>query len=125
MFHTSGDLPERETQEVINMAIETINAITISDAQAKAIRKLALRDSKVNANEMAALLFKRSVVNTFKPVVKAIAEDARKRYAMAVAGGFPAPTYKGEDGKDVVLTADEYAKRAADEYKSILSDLEG
>lgn len=106
------------------MAIEVINPIPVSEVQMKAIRKLALRDSKVSANEMAALLFKRSVVNTFKPVVKAIHADAKKRYEMAVAGGFPAPTYKGEDGKDVVLTADEYAKRAADEYKSILSDLE-
>jgi hypothetical protein len=106
------------------MAIEVINPIVITEAQMKAVRKLALRDSKVNANQMAALLFKRAVVNTFKPVAKAIAEDARKRYAMAVAGGFPAPTYKGEDGKDIVLTADEYAKRAAEEYRLILSDLE-
>lgn len=111
------------------MPIETINPIAVTEAQAKAIRKLALRDSKLNANEVAAMLFRRAIVNTFKPVTKAIAEDARKRYAMAVAGGFPAPSYTAKDektGKDVqvVLTADEYAKRAAEEYKLILSDLE-
>ena len=110
------------------MAIETINPVPVSAAQAKAIRKLALRYTNVDGNKMAAILLTRAIVNTFKPVAKAIAEDAKKRYQMAVVGGFPAPTYKvkGEDGKEteVVLTADEYAKRAAQEYKDILSELE-
>lgn len=110
------------------MSIETINAVPVTEAQAKAIRKLALRYTNVDGNKMAAILLTRSIVNTFKPVAKAIAEDAKKRYQMAVAGGFPAPTYqsKDKDGKEitVTLTADEYARRAAQEYKDILADLE-
>lgn len=105
------------------MAIEVINPITLTGAQQKAVRKLALADSKHTANEFAAILVGRIVINTFKPAAKAVAEKAKMRYELAIAGGFPAPTYK-VDGKDAVLTADEYAKRAAQEYKDILSELE-
>jgi hypothetical protein len=95
------------------MAIEAINPIAVTDAQARAIRKMSLRDSKHSTNEFAAILLGRVVVNTFKPMVKSIAEDAAKKYDMATAGGF-----------ECELTREEYVKRAATEYRDILAELE-
>ncbi len=111
--------------------LEHIGSVKVSDAQAKAIRKLALRNSKFTAVEFAQLTFDRAVKNSFSPLVKSIAADAKKKYEMAIAGGFPAPTYKTVEKNDkdvevevfVTLTADEYAKRAAIEYRDILSEL--
>lgn len=96
------------------MAIETVNPIVVTDAQARAIRKMALRYSNVNSNQMAAILLKRIVSNTFKPLVKGIVEDAAKKYDMAVASGASFGEIKRE----------EYIKRAATEYRDILAELE-
>ena len=95
------------------MAIEVINPIAVSPAQERAIRKMSLRYSGVNANQFAAILLKRIVANTFKPLVKGIVEDAAKKFDMATAGGFQPP-----------CTREEYIKRAATEYKDILSELD-
>lgn len=94
------------------MAIEAIT-VTISDVQAQAIRKMALRNSKYSNAEYAQLMFDRQVRNSFTPLVKTIVEDAAKKYDMAVAGGFEPP-----------CTRDEYVKRAATEYRDILAELE-
>ena len=95
------------------MAIEVINPIAVSAVQALAIRKLALRNSKYSAQDMAQLMFDRQIKNSFTPLVKTIVEDAAKKYDMAVAGGFEPP-----------CTRDEYVKRAATEYRDILAELE-
>ena len=87
--------------------------ITVTDTQAMAIRKLALRNSKYSNAEYAQLMFDRQVKNSFTPLVKTIVEDAAKKYDMAVAGGFEPP-----------CTRDEYVKRAAIEYRDILAELE-
>jgi hypothetical protein len=95
------------------MAIEVINPIPVSAVQALAIRKLALRNSKFNAQDMAQLMFDRQVKNSFTPLVKTIVEDAARKFDMATAGGFEPP-----------CTREEYIKRAATEYRDILADLE-
>ena len=95
------------------MAIEQIEMVAVNENQARAIRKMALRNSKYNAETFAQLLFDRAVKNSFTPLVKSIAEDAAKKYEMAVAGGFEPP-----------CTKEEYVKRAATEYRDILSELE-
>lgn len=100
--------------QMSNQSIEVIEMVAVSPAQAKAIRKLALRNSKHNAEQFAQLVFDRAVKNNFAPLVKSIAEDAAKKYDQAVAGGFEPP-----------CTRQEYVTRAAIEYKDILSELEG
>lgn len=123
---------ERHIGESMSNAIETIKTVKVSDAQAKAIRKLALRNSKFSAEQFAQLVFDRAVKNSFSPLVKSIATDAMAKYKMAISGGFPAPTYKTVEKDEktgvetevfVTLTAEEYAKRAAVEYRDILSEL--
>ena len=87
--------------------------IAVSNVQAQAIRKMALRNSKYSNAEYAQLMFDRQVRNSFTPLVKTIVEDAAKKYDMAVAGGFEPP-----------CTREEYVKRAATEYRDILAELE-
>jgi len=87
--------------------------VTISDTQAQAIRKMALRNSRLSNEQFAQLLFDRQVRNSFTPLVKGIVEDAAKKFDLAVAGGFEPP-----------CTRDEYIKRAAEEYRTILAELE-
>ena len=96
------------------MAIDVINPIVVTEAQARAIRKMSLRDSKHSTNEFAAILLGRVVANTFKPLVKTIVADAAKKFDMAVASG-------ASFGN---ITREEYIKRAATEYRDILAELE-
>ena len=96
------------------MAIEAINPITVTAAQAKAIRKMAIANAGVSNNQMAALVFGRAVKNAFTPMAKSVGEKAGKLYDMAEAGGFKPD-----------LPRDEYVKRALAEYRDILSDLNG
>jgi hypothetical protein len=97
----------------MSATIEQIDLVTVSPTQQRALRKLALRNSKYSASEFSQIVFDRAVKNAFTPLVKTIAEDAAKKYDMAVAGGFEPP-----------CTKDEYVKRAAVEYRDILSELE-
>lgn len=94
------------------MANETIT-IAVSSVQAQAIRKMALRNSRLSNAQFAQLLFDRQVRNSFTPLVKGIAEDAAKRFDLAVSGGFQPP-----------MERDAYIKSAAEEYRAILAELE-
>lgn len=96
------------------MAIEAITAVAVTDAQAKAIRKMAIQNSGISANQMATILFNRAVKNTFTPMAKVVGDKAAKLYDMASAGGFKPD-----------LPRDEYIKRALTEYRDILADLNG
>jgi hypothetical protein len=93
--------------------VEVVEMVSVNDVQARAIRKMALRNSKYNAQDFAQLMFDRQVRNSFTPLVKSIVEDAARKFDMATAGGFEPP-----------CTRDEYVKRAATEYRDILAELE-
>ena len=98
--------------------IESITAVAVTDAQAKAIRKLALNSSKKTGTELAADLFAQVVRGRFKAKAETIGKEAGERYDMIVASGLlNADTLKMlEDRKSFIA-------KAKAEYADILSDL--
>jgi hypothetical protein len=91
--------------------LETVT-ITVTNAQAQAMRKLALRSSKKSATALANDLFGQIVRGRFKAVTEGIVDDAATKYDMAVANGFTPPMER----KDFVA-------KAKEEYADILSQL--
>lgn len=94
------------------MAIEQLELITVTAAQAKAIRKMALRNSKHTAESLAQDLFAQVVRGRFTAIAKGVGADAGAKFDMAVAGGFEPPMERAE-----------YVERAVTEYNEILRDL--
>jgi hypothetical protein len=91
--------------------IEVVS-VTLSDVQQRAVRKLALRSSKLSASEMATSLLSQVIRGRFKAVAETIAEDAASKYDMAVSNGFTPPMEKKE-----------FVSKARAEYNEILAEL--
>jgi hypothetical protein len=85
--------------------------ITLTPAQATAVRKLSL-SSKLSQQELAAELTAQVIRGRFKAKAQTAQEDAAKKYNMAVTMGF-----KTE------VTLQDYVKGITEEYAEILREL--
>lgn len=88
-------------------------SVTVTPAQATALRKLSLRGDKT-AEQIANKLFDIGVRGRFTAVAKTVAEDAATRYDNAVSGGFAPPMERAP-----------YITKAVAEYREILAALNG
>jgi len=86
-------------------------SVIVTDAQARAIRKLSLT-GKYSAEELASELFAQVVRGRFKAKSEQIATIAAEAFDKAVAGGFEPPMERAE-----------YIAKSVSEYKDILVDL--
>ena len=85
--------------------------ITLTPAQATAVRKLSL-SSKLSQSELATELTAQVIRGRFKAKAQTAKEDAAKKYDAAVAMGFEAPIERSE-----------YIARTMEEYAEILREL--
>lgn len=97
-------------QNVSKSTLQTV-AVAVTEAQAKAIRKLSLRGND-SAEQIANKLFASVVKGRFKAVSLTIAEDAAANFDRSVNGGFTPPMERAD-----------YIKKYAAEYNEILQDL--
>ena len=94
------------------MSTLQVVTVTVSDAQAKALRKLSLRGEK-SASELADNLFAQVVRGRFKAIANNAREDAAEKFDAAVREGFDAP-----------CSREEFITKVLDEYRDILAELD-
>ncbi len=97
--------------------IETVE-VTLTAAQQKAVRKMALGTSGKSASELAESLLAQVIRGRFKAKTLSAAQDAGEQYDRAVASGLmTADTLK------LLPSRQQYVAERVAEYRDLLSEL--